>query len=85
MRPHGRCLRPSPGASRRRDRGTSSLSQLLAAQAAVAIENARLYESTTRWLRQFETLNEIGNALASEVELAPLKPLRTCTTASAVP
>ena len=28
------------------------LAQLLAAQAAVAIENARLYESSTRWLRQ---------------------------------
>jgi signal transduction histidine kinase len=51
------------------------LVQLLAAQAAVAIENARLYESTTRWLRQFETLNEIGNALASEVELTPLLEL----------
>ena len=38
------------------------LTQLLAAQAAVAIENARLYESSTRWLRQLETLNEIGNA-----------------------
>jgi signal transduction histidine kinase len=51
------------------------LTQLLAAQAAVAIENARLYESATRWLRQLETLNEIGNALASEVELAPLLEL----------
>ena len=51
------------------------LTRLLAAQAAVAIENARLYESTTRWLRQVETLNEIGNALASEVELAPLLDL----------
>jgi signal transduction histidine kinase len=48
------------------------LSQLLAAQAAVAIENARLYESSTRWLRQLESLNEIGNALASELELEPL-------------
>ena len=36
------------------------LSQLLAAQAAVAIENARLYETSTRWLRQLESLNEIG-------------------------
>src|SRR5262245_9228112 len=43
------------------------LTQLLAAQAAVAIENARLYASSTRWLRQLETLNEIGAALASEV------------------
>ena len=51
------------------------LTQLLAAQAAVAIENARLYESSTRWLRQLETLNEIGNALASEVELEPLLTL----------
>ena len=50
----------------------SELSQLLAAQAAVAIENARLYESSTRWLRQFESLNEIGNALSSELELEPL-------------
>ena len=48
------------------------LTQLLAAQAAVAIENARLYESSTRWLRQLESLNEIGNALASELELEPL-------------
>jgi signal transduction histidine kinase len=48
------------------------LTQLLAAQAAVAIENARLHESSTRWLRQLESLNEIGNALASQVELAPL-------------
>jgi two-component system, NarL family, sensor histidine kinase DevS len=51
------------------------LIQLLAAQAGVAIENARLYESATRWLRQFETLNEIGIALASEVELTPLLEL----------
>jgi signal transduction histidine kinase len=48
------------------------LTQLLAAQAAVAIENARLYESSTRWLHQLESLNEIGNALASEIELEPL-------------
>jgi signal transduction histidine kinase len=51
------------------------LTQLLAAQAAVAIENARLYESSTRWLRQLESLNEVGNALASEVELEPLLAL----------
>jgi signal transduction histidine kinase len=51
------------------------LTQLLAAQAAVAIENARLYESSTRWLRQLETLNEIGSALASEIELQPLLDL----------
>jgi signal transduction histidine kinase len=48
------------------------LTQLLAAQAAVSIENARLYENSTRWLRQLESLNEVGLALASEVELEPL-------------
>jgi signal transduction histidine kinase len=51
------------------------LTRLLATQAAVAIENARLYESSTRWLRQFESLNEIGMALASELELGPLLAL----------
>ena len=40
------------------------LVQLLAAQAAVAIENARLYENSTRWLRQLESLHEIGDAIA---------------------
>jgi signal transduction histidine kinase len=50
----------------------ADLTQLLAAQAAVSIENARLYESSTRWLRQLESLNEVGNALASELELEPL-------------
>jgi signal transduction histidine kinase len=45
---------------------------LLASQAAVAIENARLYESATRWLRQLESLNEVGNALVGELELKPL-------------
>jgi signal transduction histidine kinase len=42
---------------------------LLAAQAAVAIENARLYESATRWSRQLESLIEVGNALSGEIEL----------------
>ncbi len=46
------------------------LTALLAAQAAVAIENARLYESATRWLAQLESLNEIGNALVAEVGLS---------------
>jgi signal transduction histidine kinase len=48
------------------------LTQLLAAQAAVAIDNARLYESSTRWLQQLESLHEIGNALAEQLELEPL-------------
>lgn len=41
---------------------------LLAAQAAVAIENARLYEAATRWSAQLESLVEVGNALAREVD-----------------
>jgi two-component system, NarL family, sensor histidine kinase DevS len=45
---------------------------LLAGQAAVAIENARLYEATARWSRQLESLNEIGSALASEPDLQRL-------------
>ncbi len=42
---------------------------MLSAQAAVAVENARLYEAATRWLKQLESLNEIANALISEVDL----------------
>jgi signal transduction histidine kinase len=48
---------------------------LLAGQAAVAIENARLYEATTRWSTQLESLNEIGNALATETDLGRLLDL----------
>jgi signal transduction histidine kinase len=48
---------------------------LLAAQAAIAIENARLYESATHWLRQVETLNEVGNAMLDEVDLSSLLAL----------
>jgi signal transduction histidine kinase len=51
------------------------IATLLAAQAAVAIENARLYESATRWLRQLESLNEVGNALASELDVRKLLDL----------
>src|SRR5471032_1326117 len=46
--------------------------RLLAAQAAVAIENARLYESSRLWSRQLESLNEVSEALASEAELSQL-------------
>lgn len=49
--------------------------QLLAAQAAVAIENARLYESATRWLEQLQSLGEVGNALSTEIELPKLLQL----------
>ena len=51
------------------------LVSLLAAQAAVAIENARLYESATSWSHQLESLNEIGGALVGELELGPLLDL----------
>ena len=47
----------------------------LASQAAVAIENARLYEAATSWSEQLEALNEVGTALASEIELARLLEL----------
>jgi signal transduction histidine kinase len=49
--------------------------QLLAGQAAVAIENARLYESATRWSQQLEALVEVGAALARETELSGLLDL----------
>jgi signal transduction histidine kinase len=48
---------------------------LLAAQAAVAIENARLFEESRRWSDQLEALNEVGNALATEIELPRLLDL----------
>jgi signal transduction histidine kinase len=50
------------------------LSQVLAAQAAVAVENARLHESTARWLKQLESLNAV-DALLSELELPKLLEL----------
>ena len=49
--------------------------QLLAGQAAVAIENARLYESAIRWSTQLESLNEVASALVSEFELSRLLQL----------
>jgi signal transduction histidine kinase len=51
------------------------LVQLLAAQAAVAIENARLYEASTRWSDQLESLNEVASALVSEIDLQRLLSL----------
>jgi signal transduction histidine kinase len=48
---------------------------LLASQAAVAIENARLYEAATGWSRQLESLNEIGNALVTETDVDRLLDL----------
>jgi signal transduction histidine kinase len=49
--------------------------QLLAGQAAVAIENARLYESATRWGEQLQSLTDVGNALSTEIELPKLLDL----------
>ena len=48
---------------------------LLAAQAAVAIENARLYETATRWSAQLESLNEVMNVLVTEFDLDTLLQL----------
>jgi two-component system, NarL family, sensor histidine kinase DevS len=48
---------------------------LLAAQAAVAIENARLYEATALWSRQLESLNEVGDAMVTETDLDHLLDL----------
>lgn len=45
------------------------LVMLLAGQAAVAIENARLYESSRRWAEQLHSLIDMGNALARETDL----------------
>jgi signal transduction histidine kinase len=48
---------------------------LLAGQAAVAIENARLYEATALWSRQLESLNEVGDAMVTETDLERLLDL----------
>ncbi|HSC73105.1 MAG TPA: GAF domain-containing protein [Gaiellaceae bacterium] len=53
----------------------ADLVSLLAAQAAVAVENARLYEAATAWSKQLESLNEVGAALVGELELEPLLDL----------
>jgi signal transduction histidine kinase len=43
--------------------------ELLASQAAVAIENARLLDTSRRWTRQLDSLNELGTALVTELDL----------------
>jgi two-component system, NarL family, sensor histidine kinase DevS len=48
---------------------------MLASQAAVAIENARLYESVTRWSRQLESMNELMVVLMTEFDLGKLLEL----------
>ena len=51
------------------------LVETLAGQAAVAIENARLLQDATNWSAQLEALNEVGAALASELDLPRLLQL----------
>ncbi len=51
------------------------LVETLASQAAVAIENARLLKDATNWSAQLEALNEVGAALASELDLPRLLQL----------
>ena len=46
--------------------------ELLASQAAVAIENARLYDTSRRWARQLDSLNEVASALVGELDLERL-------------
>ena len=57
------------------DNDDEELISLLSAQAAVAIENARLYESATGWSRQLESLQEISSALVGELDLPRLLQL----------
>jgi signal transduction histidine kinase len=57
------------------DEADEELITLLSAQAAVAIENARLYESATAWSTQLASLHEISEALVGELELPRLLKL----------
>jgi signal transduction histidine kinase len=55
--------------------GDEEVVTLLAAQAAVAIENVRLLTAATEWSDRLASLNEIGNALATETDLDTLLDL----------
>jgi signal transduction histidine kinase len=57
------------------DADDEAVVELLAAQAAVAIENARLYETATHWSAQLESLNEVMNVLVTEFDLDTLLQL----------
>jgi signal transduction histidine kinase len=57
------------------DEEDEELVGLLGAQAAVAIENQRLYEASRRWSTQLEALDEVWNALAEELDLPRLLEL----------
>jgi signal transduction histidine kinase len=57
------------------DEVDEELASLLSAQAAVAIENVRLYESATSWSQQLESMQEISEALVGELDLPRLLQL----------
>ena len=48
------------------------LLEMLASQAAIAIENARLYNQVDQRIRQLESLNHAGQVLTGTLELRPL-------------
>jgi PAS domain S-box-containing protein len=73
------------GADRKRSRqtiepSTVDLLQLFAAQAAVALENARLYEATERAARETRELYELTTHLASSLDLEHLLDFITAKT-----
>lgn len=51
---------------------------LLASQAAVAIDNARLYETATNWMHQLESLGDVSKELAGELDARKIAE-RVCT------
>ncbi len=51
------------------DEGDEEIARMLASQAGVAIENARLYDSARQWSRQLDSLNEVSEALVAESDL----------------
>ena len=58
------------------DQSDEELVTLLSAQAAVAIENARLYESATAWSRQLESMQEISGHSSVSATSPPAEPGR---------
>jgi len=54
------------------DRATIEALEIFAAQAALAVENANLYDQTQRQLQEMAVINEIGHALSATVHLDDL-------------
>ena len=52
-----------------------TIQRLLSQTRAQAVENARLYEAASRWSSRLESLNEVGNALATETDVGRLLEL----------